>query len=793
MRDVAILARPMQRIALSLAIWSLLLLLVTGLAMLARPASGPPMPRGATVRAPIGALVPEREVKPDEARRSLRPDELSRTVAPAISEPVTPTSTRATSADPSAAATQPPASDTPPAQPDVSPAHSEASAVRREVDIPGLGALPPGVPAEEEGFGLHVLRSDGRPANDAVVRWMLQRDLDALRAQGRDSAALDPADLLASSTRTLRANSTGFAMLTSEGGTMIMDARLGDQWGWVRIRREDVGHARLVLARDTTLDVEVVDAAGAPRTRVPVVLRGAGCQTIWSGSTGTDGRVSLRHADSVVLAARSRYEDLTIAIDVPSGEARTLPRGEMPTERVRLVAPLGQRVLVWVRDVDAQPCTRPTRVRLAARGLEADCGSARERAAVDGLAVFEDVPTDMDLVATVESSCSAEILRSDVATRPDSETNVVVGVLEPMPRVRGRLLDPRGGPWREFEVAAHADIAGSWIAQGTARCDDRGAFELDVPALHAAASDTSRSPLAITIVGRNGYGRTVCSARIELAPSAGRAPLDLGDVTANDWPVLVRGTVLDENERPLDGAPVELCDAEGRPDPRTRTLSDERAQFALRGPPPADEAILVRAIEPERRAADATVKLRRGEQHARIVIAVHGRLTGSALLPAGAPEGGVIVRIDQPSGAQIALSLDAEGAFEFSNVEPGDVRVSFVPEGFEDSAVVLERVGVPRGGTCTDPRLVGVDLRERLVVVELEVVDERGQPLVTGWAGPVSAGRPRGRPYDMVDGLARILVVKGGPHFQVSADGYEPATVPAAAARRRIVMKPSGG
>lgn len=776
-RSVAILAGPMQRIALALAVWSLLLLAVAGLAMLARPETGPPMPRRAAAHGAMDALVPEREVRPDAPRRAPRPDELSGTVAPVVAE-APPSVPPALAPEPSAAQADPAPSTAP--SPPRRPTQGETS-------IPGLGALPAGVPAEEEGFGLHIVRADGRPAIDASVRWMLQRDLDALRAQGLDPATMDPADVLASSTRNARTNSAGFAMLTSEAGTMLMDARLGDQYGHVRIRREDAGHARLVLSRDTTLDVEVVDADGAPRAGVPVVLRGAACQTIWSGRTGPDGHARLRHADGVVQAARSRYEDLTVAVDVPAGSARALPRGEIPTESLRLVAPPGQRVLVWLRDVQSKPCARPTLVRLAPQGLESDCGAARERTAIDGLAVFEDVPAGLSLVVVAEPSCSPERLRGEVRTAPAAEANVILAATSAMPRARGRLLDPRGGPWRGFDVTAHADLAGNWVAQGAARTDDRGGFELDLPAVHGASG-----AVVITLVARNPYGRTVCSTRIDVAP--GTAAVELGDVTASDWPVLVRGLVLDEAERPLDGALVELCDANGRPDPRTRTASDERAQFALRGPPPPEgDAVLVRAVEPERRAADATVALRRGDHRARIVIAVHGRLAGTVLLPEGAPEGSVLVRVEQPSGSQLALTVDGSGAFEFSNVEPGEARVSFAPQGFEEPVLVLERVGIPRGGACADPRLLGVDLRERLVVVELEVVDERGQPLVSGWAGPVASTRARGRSYDMVDGIARIVLAKGGPALQVSADGYDPAILQSPTGRLRVQLRPTGG
>ncbi|MCY2959353.1 MAG: hypothetical protein NTY35_04235 [Planctomycetota bacterium] len=778
----------MPRIALALAVWSLLLLAVTGLALLARPESGPPMPRGAAARGVIGALVPEREVKPEAPRRSPSPAELSGTVAPRIPETAPPPQAPARAAETSKPVPESPAQPAPAPQ----EAAGAAPSTHRDGGIPGLGALPPGPPAEEEGFGLHVLQADGRPANDATVRWMLQRDLDALAAQGRDPAAMDPADVLASSTHTTRTNSTGFGMLTSTAGTMLMDARLGDQYGWARIRREDVGHTRIVLAHDTTLDVEVVDAQGAPRARVPVVLRGASCQRIWTGSTGPDGRVQLRHADGVVRAARSRHEDLTIAVDVPSGATVALPRGEIPTQGVRLVAPPGQRVLVWVRDVAAAPCLRPTRVRLAPTGLESDCAAVRERAAVDGLAVFEDVPAGLSLVAIADSACSPDPLRAELRTTPAAETNVVLGAKSAMPRVRGRLLDPRGGPWREYDVVAHVDSAGSWLEQGGARTDDRGAFEVDVAALHVPDSGRASAPIPLTLVARNRYGRTVASARIELAPIAGQPLHDLGDVTANDWPVLVRGTVLDENERPLEGAPVEQCDGQGHPDPRTQSLSDERGQFVLRGPPPAEETILVRAVEPERRAAETTVALRRGDQRARLVIAIHGRLEGSVLLPAGAPEGSIVVRVDQASGAQLALSTDTAGAFAFSNVEAGDARIAFLPQGFGDPVFVLDSVGIPRGGVCRDPRLVGVDLRQLLVVVELEVVDERGQPILSGWAGPVSTGRARGRSYDMVDGVARVVVAKGGPALQVSADGYEPVVLQSPTGRVRIELKPSG-
>jgi hypothetical protein len=781
----------MQRIALALAVWSVLLLTVAGLAMLALPEVGPPMPRATRSRVAMDALVPESDVERDVGPRRPVPDDLSSTVAPAVDpEP----GTAATTAPEPA-----PAAESPRSRPS-----SHASAAREEANQ-GLGVLPAGVPAEDEGFGVHAVRADGRPAIDATVRWLLQRDLDALRAQGRDPATMDPAELLATSTRTLRTNNGGFAMLTSEAGTMWMDVRLGDQYGWTRIRREDTGHARIVMARDTTLAVDVVDSSGKPRAGVPVVLRGAACQTIWSGTTDAAGRAQLAHADGAIAAARSRHQDLSIAVDVPNGDSRALVRGEIPAEPVSLVAEPGQRVLVWLRDVAAQPCARPTRVRLAPVGAESDCGAARERTSDNGLAVFEDVPVHASYVAIADPSCSPEPLRADVSVRPAAESNVILAARSAMPRIRGRLVDAGGSPWRTFDVAVHVASADGWLAQvvgraastgrdptsvpGGPQTGDRGEFELDLPALHGA-----REPVVVTIVARNSYGRTVCSESIELSPEPAGNPRDLGHVRATDWPILVRGGVVDENEQPLAGAAVEMCAEDGRPDPRTRTLADERGQFVIRGPAPQGDALLLHAVEPELRAADATVAVRRGEWRARVVIAVHGQLRGSVLLPPDAPEGCVLVRVAQASGSEISLTVDPTGTFAFSNVQPGDARVSFTVQGFDQELLAIDGVGIPRGGVATDARLVDVDLRERIVVVELEVVDENGQPLPSGWAGPVTTGdRPRGRSYDMVDGIARVAIAVGGPALQVSADGYDPAILQSPRGRVRVELEPSGG
>lgn len=809
-RAAAILPGLMQRIALALAVWSLLLLTIAGLAKLAQPEAGPPMPRSPAARTAMDALVPESEIDLDGQRRQPRPDELSGTVAPdtsavdletdleAAAEAAASAVTKSDGAPNSQAAVDP--ASVPGSVPSTEPVpvvrptrpQTEASTGAFDGGNHGLGALPAGVPAEEEGLGLHVVRSDGRPAIDAVVRWMQQSDLDLLRAQGIDPFAQDSADALASSTRTLRTNSNGFAMLTSEAGTMWMDARLGDQYGAVQIRREDQGHVRLVLARDTTLEVVVVDAQGDSRAGVPVVLRGGGCQTIWSARTDAEGRVRLLHADGVVQAARSRYEDLTISVDAPRGDGRALPRGEIPVEPVKLVAKPGGRVLVWVHDVSGRPCARATRVRLAPIGMEADCGAARERDAVDGLAVFEDVAADSAFVVVAESACSPIQMRAEVRTSSAAETSVALTAQFAMPRVRGRLLDPRGKPWRSYAIVAYVASGPDWIARGSQTTGDRGEFELDLPDLHAPSASDASAHVAITLVAKNDYGRTVCSQRIELSTESADVVRDLGDVAANDWPVLVRGSVMDEANRPIEGALVEMCDADGRPDPRTRTECDDRAQFELRGPAPESDAVLVRAVEPERRAADATVALRRGEWRAKVVIAVHGKLRGSVLLPENAPQGSVLAHVSSASGAQLALSVDGDGKFEFSNVEPGESRVTFSVQGFENEMLTVDRVGIPRGGTCTDPRLQNVDLRTLTTVVELEVVDENGQPIESGWAGPVSEGRARGTSYEMVDGIARVLIARNGPALQVSADGYEPVVLQSPVGRVRVEMRPEG-
>lgn len=794
----------MQRIALGLAIWSLLLLVIAGLAALARPESGPPMPRDATMRATIDALVPVADVKPAKAARDLPPGEMSGTVAPRVANDTTTSAPKPVEP----AATDKTATETPAIQPDAAETDAKSAGAtdssatttpsgrerpKRPLPgdtIPGLGALPPGVPAEEEGFGLHILRPDGRPALDANVRWMLQRDLDAVRASGRDPSAMHPSDLLAEATRTTRAIAGGFAMLTSEAGTMVMDARLGDEYGSAVIRREDISHRRIVLARDTTLTVRVDDALGAPRSGVPVVLRGAGCRAIWSSRTAADGVATLRFADGEILAARARYDELTVAVDVPGGAFTVLRASEIPAEVVRLVAPAGKRVLVWVRGTDGKPCASETVVTLAPAGRDGDCRAERRRTAVDGLAMFEDLPIGTDLVAVARTRCSPVELRADVRTTDQDETSVVLAATAPMPRISGHLLDPRGNPWRAFDVVAWTSSNGAWEEQGVQRTDDRGAFLLDVPALYAA-----ERAVEFVLVARNPYGRTVASSALAVAPTDGSKPIDLGDVPAHDWPVLIRGSVLDESERPLELASVELCDSRGVADPRTRVQADERGMFTLRGPAPVDDALIVRAVEPERRSAEATVALRRGDSRARVVIAVHGALRGQVVLPLGAPEGSVIVRVERANGAALALSTDGAGAFEFSNVDAGEVRLVFHPAGFEEPLLALDRVVVPRGGASSDTRLSHVDLSDRASVLELEIVDERGQPMASASVGPVTptTTRPHGRPHDMVDGVARVLVARGVAEIQVSAAGYEPVVLSSPSGRVRVEMKLAGG
>jgi len=422
---------------------------------------------------------------------------------------------------------------------------------------------------------------------------------------------------------------------------------------------------------------------------------------------------------------------------------------------------------------------------------------------VQGAAIFDDLPPGSQFTAIVGPGCAPAAVHAPVATsRDSSETNVIVASPGPMPRVRGRIVDPSGTPWREFHVSAFtASASGSpWEIQpfglGT-QADQDGVFTLDVPAWQVPWQNAQEAlPVLLSIVARNPYGRTVVAEPIDLEQPPGSAPLELGDVRAADWPVLARGAVLDENERPLEEAFVELVDASGTPDVRTRTTTDARGHFTLRGPAPASEEIVVRATEPERRATDATVTVRRGEARARVVIAVHGRLGGSVQLPENAPPGGVVVRLDQPSGAQLAVSVDETGSYSFSNVEPGSARVLFVPAGFDEPVLVLDQVGIPRGGASTDERLRGTDLRTKLDLLELEVVDERGQPILSCQVGPVTSeaadeGRPRGRSNETVDGIAGVLVPRGLERLQISAQGYEPVVLEAPTGRVRVPMRPS--
>jgi hypothetical protein len=569
-----------------------------------------------------------------------------------------------------------------------------------------------------------------------------------------------------------RIEETAQRMAIEEGGIVrvsdpehraVVVARGAGLWGWLTIDDDSTPPLELNLWPDGDLLVRVVDAQGKSVPNAPVVLRHR--QWSWHNdmlrarTSPEDGLARLVHARPIIEGSRSDNESWSAAVGAvfEKGIEAEVDEDAWPSEPMVLAVPAWGECEVHVFDPNGEPFRSAVDVELAVVaeeeeeppmfgwwGRQPSSGTTLERVE-GGVARFELVEPGRELVGRVKRSGSSVQHESrgpgpgaGGRARIDVRMGVVVAILD------GRVVDADGAPRPELKlrivIEREAGPGNSNHPGEQTKTDDAGRFEVDVFPQEASSAGSAR----VIVSGLGEDGQALESATIPLG-NLDPGVHDLGDLLLAPAPRIAAGTVVDAASQPVErawvtpsikrfwGEEAEQFWWDGMWNDRVRT--DTAGHFEIRGHVREGEVSLS-AEAGGGKSAGQVVSVGASDVVLRLVST--GEIAGRVL----ADSPGLLERLHvqaERQGAEnsadnrwFTAQVDEEGAFRMQEVVPGTYLVRVMTEGGWSQIGEFDDVRVVAGETTRDPRLDPLDLRGKAVIVELEIVDEAGEPLAMG-------------------------------------------------------------
>ncbi|MBI5434965.1 MAG: hypothetical protein HZA52_19180 [Planctomycetes bacterium] len=558
------------------------------------------------------------------------------------------------------------------------------------------------------------------------------------------------------------------------------------------------------LVADLCASVVVVDRAGRAVGDIAVAL----CVPEFDGWR-LDRTVLTNEAGLAEFQGLEKWRDEHAKLRVGLSLARCEPEfvefalAELPREPMRLVVedsgtlevratesngdPLGVPLTLWIAtDADA-PIAWPFSLALHDRV---------RTTSQDGTATFRHVGVGLPIVADAELEGAQFERRWIDGPHVGGE---VVRVDVPLERIdavfRAELVDEESKPLANVNGIAYFHRDRSKDRDGFLR------FESDASGrVHTFVPTATWKPSAVvevTFVGRraNEPGRRVRC----LLPKPTRSPTrvsrdeyDFGVLVCVADPFFCAGQVLDTRGRPVADAIVtlNLNKVPTRADRDFQEAVDAEGRFVIGWTADADEVALMANAGSNRRSER--------------VIAARGARGVVLTLPAAEGVGTLEGRVVLPDGVTMDhFDLSIERVLEdgsragcnFAHSDTGGFRVQDTPAGeyavrveFSTSPEALADVRgiIVRGGQTT--QAPPIDLRERLVCVRVELVDEHDTPLVDGSVCASRDGARLRAAEAGPDGVAVLPLDVSTCDVAASAPGFRPKRALGVSGHVRLVL-----
>lgn len=697
-------------------------------------------------------------------------------------------------------------------------------------DLSGLEVLPEASarpqdrgPREPLGYDGPVLRvrvesrDSGRWLPGARVSCWWGPHLDLLRTGvGRDHGEAEHLG------RTLVADGQGLVHVPARG-VLFLAGRSGEHYGEMTLRYEpeELREAarrehRLLLERDVTLRVRVLDWQGVPAAGVPVEILPAGA----ASRDASEGAITIR-SDAEGIASVAHWQVLVCRRQWSRGlVGRLLVRGRIPgiaegvivdprdpPPEVRLQLPATGRIVVEVFD-EAGPLTDyDLTLQVVPRGEEtaevlgtrewkvsvSDGGPARFDPVVLGTRFRALARHDALKAVGVFSGPLDADQEVSVALHATVESSVLVG------RAVDSSLEPIAGASLRLVYATEAGAASRLVAT-----DAGGRFRVNLG--HAASqralieaeislsSDVTASTASFGLVHR-------------LAPRPLRpGDLDLGDIVLGQAPVLAAGRIV------TDGASSQAVDlvvereqcragqASWEQDRLAAVRFPEAGRFEVRGLARSTRYRLrlgsgshlpFAPVEFTPGAKDLEVRLRTGGS-LRATLLVEQGIAGEdldvELRPVAAPAAGSIALAMAPDRLRGRV-WHVEGEmqhYRWTSLWPGAYAVQVKAKG---SHTALASVPVDIAA-WTQAVATDIDLRQRLRVIRLRVVGTDGKVVPDGSRSMVLLGEADAAPrrLELRSGMARIVTGRTFADVLVLAEGFLPKRLRASPGDNTVVL-----
>ncbi len=519
---------------------------------------------------------------------------------------------------------------------------------------------------------------------------------------------------------------------------------------------------RLLLEPDLTLHTRAMDAQQRGIAGIPLGLRfrAEGEENGWwlvTRAADAEGRAEFRHLQrQLINRRRDQRLELAPAVALLAPPVLTIPLPALTAEEQVLVIAETGSVRVRLLDPDRRPLQGSARVVLQ-RALvprpewldedefnESAMQGARTETATNGEAAFVHVGVGVPVEIGVDFDGTGDYERHESRGPEHAGEEVVVELLQQVlrPTLEVRLLGADSAPLREADVEIRlVTIAAEWHVQDSrdGKTDAEGWLRHTLDqSWSQERTDAQRNieihfdppgamvALAGTLPGRGGW-----------LPG----PNVLGDLILQPLGLLAGGTVTDENGKPVAGATAILQRKTMRRN-RENWRDDQGAQasskmdgsFGIHGTPRSGEyRISVREAD----FSPETVPWRPSAEDHRVVLK-RGRFSyGRILLDPAFPSGDLTVvavaagtpQQVQGGAAQFRGRIDRDGSFRCGPGVPDRLDLWLVDDETERVLLTVDAVASRAPDESPDPRLDPLDLRGRLILVQVVCRDAGDQVL----------------------------------------------------------------
>lgn len=690
-----------------------------------------------------------------------------------------------------------------------------------ESGIPGLGSLPAGPGAAYQGLGVQVFsRSTGQAVVGARVRFALQAQLDEWqRAHPETPLDLaDPETILELCTQPVQTKSHGVALADSAPGRMLVDARVGTQYGFAWVDRDKEARARIDLVEDHTLSVRVIAAGSAPLGNAGVVVRDSSCTQLWRGVTDAHGRARWPHAAFVIErdASPGNCVALVEFVTLTSGTYPHVneiqrPFGAQEELYFRLQTPAGS-LRVTVVDTDGKRVDEPLRLSCGYAswgGGELSnfgCSEEVDRTLDHGSATFEHVERDFGPDIRIDGGSVFEsVVRKDPQGIAENETReVTLTCGRRFPVVRARLVGPDGKPLAKVTATAwhESDDAGepfSLEALQRVGTDDAGAVRFTLPFAPGGKRTMSKTKDRFLILTHNEFGDWCFAETVELQTALAEGELDLGERHLTEMPTLASGYALADRGWPVPNAVIEVSasdDLAADPEsftayPRFAAVADQMGRFRLRGLVPGSRIALTASAPDHMRPPRRIVE--RGERKLALELTRCASISGNIMLAPSVPAENTHVWIDL-ADESIPAAIDANLKWRCAGLPPGNAGLRVTIDDMAQSVYAVPALVLAPGIEFTDPQSTTIDLRARVTRISLRVLNADDKPIGSASA-VVTEQREEGpftRTLAIENGVLEVLALRPTVDIEIHAAGFETLALTSVANSGKVKLGPVG-